>query len=65
MQPVHGRNDVAANIQPLRPLLAANLLYSGKGRIGARFEVGKAIVRLAHIMRRGARLRGGLRLGYG
>src|SRR4051794_41675271 len=64
MEAVHAGNDVAAKIQSLRLLLAANLLHPRKGGIGARFEIGKAIVRFAHIARRGARWRRGLWLGY-
>lgn len=53
MQPVHRGKNVAADIQSLRLLLAANLVNAGQGCVGARFEVGKAVMSVADFTRRG------------
>ena len=52
MQPVHRGKNVAADIQSLRLLLAANLVNAGQGGVGAGFEVGKAVMSVADFARR-------------
>ena len=52
MQAVHCDDDLAANVQSLRALLAAYLVHAGEGRVGPRFEIRVSVVRLANLLRR-------------
>jgi len=62
---IHGAENVAADIESLSLLLAANLLDAGAGGIGARFQAGELVMCGADFVRRGAgrcgRLGDGLR----
>lgn len=57
MQPVHRSQNIAANIESLRLLLASDLLHAGQGRISPGFEVGVTVMRIAHIPGRRSRRR--------
>ena len=54
IHPVQGGKNVAANIQALRLLLAADTLHAGACSIGSGFDVHEAVIGLANLLLRGS-----------